>query len=123
MRRPNVPAYVLVGLLTVGAIGVGNLIQLGYAAAGVLMAVVALTVLVIGQQSIAQDHTGATPTGADKAVLTAMTLFLGVGVLSVLLTGVFRILEGAALRGASWLVLGGLLAAAGVTFLRGHWPR
>jgi hypothetical protein len=123
MRKRNVTAYALVGLLTVGAISVGNVLQMSYAAAGVLMAVVVIMVLIINQRSTVDEQTGAAMPGAENAVLIVMTFFLGVGVLSVLLTGVFRILEGAALQGASWLALGCLLAVVGLKFLSHHWSR
>jgi hypothetical protein len=123
MRQRNVTAYVLVGLLAVGAISVGYLLQMSYAAAGVLMAVVVILVLIIHQRSTVEEQAGVAMPGAENAVLIVMTFFLGVGVLSVLLTGVFRILEGAALQGASWLTLGCLLAVVGLKFLSHHWSR
>ncbi len=123
MRQRNVTAYVLVGLLAVGAISVGYLLQMSYAAAGVLMAVVVILVLIIHQRSTVDEQAGVAMSGAENAVLIVMTFFLGVGVLSVLLTGVFRILEGAALQGASWLTLGCLLAVVGLKFLSHHWSR
>lgn len=123
MRQRNVTAYVLVGLLAVGAISVGYLLQMSYAAAGVLMAVVVILVLIIHQRSTVEEQAGVAMPGAENAVLIVMTFFLGVGVLSVLLTGVFRILEGAALQGASWLALGCLLAVVGLKFLSHHWSR
>ena len=123
MRQRNVTAYVLVGLLAVGAISVGYLLQMSYAAAGVLMAVVVIMVLIIHQRSTVDEQASVAMPGAENAVLIVMTFFLGVGVLSVLLTGVFRILEGAALQGASWLALGCLLAVVGLNFLSHHWSR
>lgn len=123
MRQRNVTAYVLVGLLAVGAISVGYLLQMSYAAAGVLMAVVVIMVLIIHQRSTVDEQASVAMPGAENAVLIVMTFFLGVGVLSVLLTGVFRILEGAALQGASWLALGCLLAVVGLRFLSHHWSR
>lgn len=123
MRQRNVTAYVLVGLLAVGAISVGCLLQMSYAAAGVLMAVVVILVLIIHQRSTVEEQAGVAMPGAENAVLIVMTFFLGVGVLSVLLTGVFRILHGAALQGASWLALGCLLAVVGLRFLSHHWSR
>lgn len=123
MRQRNVTAYVLVGLLAVGAISVGYLLQMSYAAAGVLMAVVVILVLIIHQRSTVEEQAGVAMPGAENAVLIVMTFFLGVGVLSVLLTGVFRILHGAALQGASWLALGCLLAVVGLRFLSHHWSR
>ena len=123
MRQRNVTAYVLVGLLAVGAISVGYLLQMSYAAAGVLMAVVVIMVLIIHQRSTVDEQASVAMPGAENAVLIVMTFFLGVGVLSVLLTGVFRILEGAALQGASWLALGCLLAVVGPKFLSHHWSR
>ena len=123
MRQRNVTAYVLVGLLAVGAISVGYLLQMSYAASGVLMAVVVIMVLIIHQRSTVDEQASVAMPGAENAVLIVMTFFLGVGVLSVLLTGVFRILEGAALQGASWLALGCLLAVVGLKFLSHHWSR
>ena len=123
MRKRNVTAYALVGLLTVGAISVGSVLQMSYAAAGVLMAVVVIMVLIINQRSTVDEQTGAAMPGVENAVLIVMMLFLGVGVLSVLLTGVFRILHGAALQGSSWLALGCLLAVVGLRFLSNHWSR
>ena len=123
MRQRNVTAYVLVGLLAVGAISVGYLLHMSYAAAGVLMAVLVILVLIINQRSTVDEQAGVAMPGAENAVLIVMTFFLGVGVLSVLLTGVFRILEGAALQGASWLALGCLLAVVGLKFLSHHWSR
>ena len=123
MRQRNVTAYVLVGLLAVGAISVGYLLHMSYAAAGVLMAVLVILVLIINQRSTVDEQASVAMPGAENAVLIVMTFFLGVGVLSVLLTGVFRILEGAALQGASWLALGCLLAVVGLKFLSHHWSR
>ncbi|GAA1757210.1 hypothetical protein GCM10009767_15700 [Kocuria aegyptia] len=123
MRRGNVTAYVLVGLGTAGAIGVGSVVRMSYAAVGVLLAVVAVMVLSIYERSSVDEQAGVAASGAENAVLIVMTLLLGVSVVSVLVTGVFRILEGAALRGASWLALGCLLAGVGIKFLHDHWSR
>jgi hypothetical protein len=111
MRQRNVTAYVLVGLLAVGAISVGYLLQMSYAAAGVLMAVVVIMVLIIHQRSTVDEQASVAMPGAENAVLIVMTF------------GVFRILEGAALQGASWLALGCLLAVVGLKFLSHHWSR
>ncbi|MFI7482436.1 hypothetical protein ACH9EU_08455 [Kocuria sp. M1R5S2] len=55
--------------------------------------------------------------------LLVLAAFLGVGVLSILSTGMFRLFEGLVFTGASWMALGALVAYGGVRFLREQWPR
>jgi hypothetical protein len=60
------------------------------------------------------------PTG--KLALIVMAAFLGVGVLSILATGLFRLSEGAIFIGLSWVSLGLFAAYGGAKFLRDQWP-
>ncbi|MUN64796.1 hypothetical protein GMA12_16895 [Kocuria sediminis] len=126
MRRRKLSAYLLVGVVAVCAVGAGRSFQLGYPAAAVLAAAVAVVVLLIAEHAATQNQNNATNSattgGSDGAVLLFMTTFLGIGVLSILATAVFRFLEGAMLKGASWLALDLVFAVAGIWFLRDHWP-
>lgn len=58
----------------------------------------------------------------EKTGLVVMGIFLGIGVLSILVTGVFRVLDGEFLAGAAFLAGGPLLTLAGIKFVRDHWP-
>lgn len=58
-----------------------------------------------------------------KLALIVMASFMGVGVLSILATGLFRLSEGGIVTGFSWIALGLFAAYGGAKFLRGQWPR
>ena len=124
MHRQKVTGYALMGLIVLCLIGTGALFQLDRPIAGALTAVGAVVLLLTGQRMLARNRaTEATQQDPEKAALVVMAVFLGIGVLSIVATGVFRILEGAFLAGSAFLVGGPLLALAGAKFVRDHWPR
>jgi hypothetical protein len=123
MHRQKVTGYALMGLIVLCLIGTGALFQLGHPIAGALTAVGAVVLLLIGQRMLARNRATEATQGPEKAALVVMAVFLGIGVLSIVATGVFRILEGAFLAGSAYLVGGPLLALAGAKFVRDHWPR
>ena len=75
------------------------------------------------QDSCLKDgfETRSKPTG--KLALIVMAVFLGVGVLSILATGMFRLAEGAIFTSFSWIALGVFAAYGGIKFQRDQWPR
>jgi TRAP-type mannitol/chloroaromatic compound transport system permease large subunit len=123
MHRQKVAGYALMGLIVLCLIGTGALFQLGRPIAGALTAVGAVVLLLIGQRMLARNRATEASQGPEKAALVVMAVFLGIGVFSIVATGVFRILEGAFLTGAAFLAGGPLLALAGAKVVRDHWPR
>jgi hypothetical protein len=61
------------------------------------------------------------PTG--KLALIVMAVFLGIGVLSILTTGLIRLSGGAVFTGVSWIALGVFATYGGIKFLQDQWPR
>lgn len=123
MHRQKLTGYALIGLIVLCLIGTGALFQLGRPIAGALMAAGAVVLLVIGQRMLTRSRTTEATQGPEKAALVVMAVFLGIGALSIVSTGVFRILEGAFFAGSAFLIGGPLLALAGAKFVRDHWPR
>jgi TRAP-type mannitol/chloroaromatic compound transport system permease large subunit len=123
MHRQKVTGYALMGLIVFCLIGTGILFQLGYPIARALTAVGAVVLLLIGQRMLTRTRATEATQGPEKTALVVMAVFLGIGILSIVATGVFRILEGAFLSGSAFLIGGPLLALAGAKFVRDHWPR
>lgn len=123
MHRQKVTGYALMGLIVLCLIGTGALFQLGRPIAGAFTAAGAVVLLLIGQRMLTRSRATEATQGPEKAALVVMAVFLGIGVLSIVATGVFRILEGAFLAGSVFLIGGPLLALTGAKFVRDHWPR
>lgn len=123
MHRQKLTGYALIGLIVLCLIGTGALFQLGRPIAGALTAAGAVVLLVIGQRMLTRSRTTEVTQGPEKAALVVMAVFLGIGALSIVSTGVFRILAGAFFAGSAFLIGGPLLALAGAKFVRDHWPR
>lgn len=103
MHRQKLTGYALIGLIVLCLIGTGALFQLGSPIAGALTAAGAVVLLVIGQRMLTRSRTTETTQGPEKAALVVMAVFLGIGALSIVSTGVFRILEGAFFAGSAFL--------------------